>query len=150
MSGFPTSVFAKNMRSWANIANENSQKKRATRRARGEPSRSPRSPVTGNTRGNGNSMEIYAKKRWVKAHDPMGDYGGPYANIKNLQKNTRYVRNQLEAIGDKFKYNVAKLEQNLKGSPGLKRAAARQKLRKMGKLPKAATKKKSRWGNAKE
>ena len=95
-------------------------------------------------------MQIYAKKRWVKAHDPMGDYGGPYANIKDLQKNARYVRNQVEAIGDKFKYNVDKLEQNLKGSPGLKRAAARQKLRAMGKLPKAKTMKKSRWGNAKK
>lgn len=92
-------------------------------------------------------MQIYAKKRWVKAYDPEGDYGGPYANIKNLQKNTRYVRNQLEAIGDKFKYNAHKLGENLKGPPGLKRMEARHKLRKMGKLPKAATKK-SRWGNA--
>jgi hypothetical protein len=51
-------------------------------------------------------------------------------------------------IGDKFKYNVNKMQRNLKGEPGFARMEARQKLRAMGKLPRA-TKKKSRWGNAK-
>jgi hypothetical protein len=92
-------------------------------------------------------MEIYAKKRWVKAVDPEGDYGGPYSSIKNLQKNPRYVRNEVEMIGDKFKYNQNKLHRNLKGEPGFARMEARQKLRAMGKLPKKT--RKSRWGNAK-
>ena len=148
MPHFPKNVFTKNTKSWANIANENSQKKRATRRARGSRSRSASPARSGDTRGRGNNMEIYAGKRWVKAIDPEGDYGGPYSSIKNLQKNARYVRNEAEMIGDKFKYNVNKMQRNLKGEPGFARMEARQKLRAMGKLPRA-TKKKSRWGNAK-
>jgi hypothetical protein len=113
----------RNVKSWANAANESSQRKRknrhATRRARGSSSRTPspvQSPKSGNVRGQGEQMMIYTKKpiilasghrvkgHWTRAVDPEGDYGGPYANMRNLLKNPRYRADMDEISRDRAAY----------------------------------------------
>jgi hypothetical protein len=150
-----------NTKSWANMANESSERKRkvrhATRRARGEASRTPTpkkryvapkpaSPASGNTRGTGDKMMIYTKKpvilangrqlrgHWTRAVDPEGDYGGPYANMRNLLANPRYRSNMNEFEKDRANYQkfVRNMQSRVAGSPGFNRLKARQTLRAMG------------------
>jgi hypothetical protein len=150
-----------NTRSWANIANNNSQKERAarhaTRRARGERSRTPTaaslraarhasrrargeasktpSPVrSGNTRGQGENTKIYSRGRWVKAVDPEGDYGGPYATMAELLRDHRYISDMKEFAEDKAIFNkyINGLQRRVRGAPGLNRAEARALLRQRG------------------
>lgn len=98
-------VFPKNLRSWANIMNENSAKLGKTRRAKRSASRNsgtPKSPRSGDTKGSGNNMMIYTTRpiilgtgetvrgHWTRAVDPEGDYGGPYADVLDLVRNPRY------------------------------------------------------------
>ena len=151
-----------NTRSWANIANNNSKEKRkarhATRRAKGEASRTPSpvkryvapkpapAPTSGNTRGTGDKMMIYTKKpvilangrqvrgHWTRAVDPEGDYGGPYANMRNLLENPRYRADMEEFKHDREYHQkyVKNMQARLAGPPGFNRMEARRALRAMG------------------
>jgi len=59
-------------------------------------------PRSGKTRGTGKNMMIYTRRtvyningkkhrgKWVKAVDPEGLYGGPYANIEDLLHSRKY------------------------------------------------------------
>jgi len=51
---------------------------------------------------------MYHKGKWVKAYDPGSEYGGPYANMRNLQKNTRYQKNMEDIFGANWKTGAAK------------------------------------------
>ena len=95
-----------NTQSWANIMNESSEKKRknrhATRRARGEASRTASPVRSGDTKKVGNVLKIYTTKptilangktvrgHWVTAVDPHGNYGGPYANARQMLNNPKF------------------------------------------------------------
>ena len=95
-----------NTRSWANIMNESSEKKRkvrhATRRARGERSATASPAKSGDTKMVGNILKIYTKRpvigmngrtlrgHWLTAVDPHGDYGGPYASANELLENPKF------------------------------------------------------------
>lgn len=85
--------------------NENSAKLGKTRRAKRSPSRNsrtPKSPRSGDTKGTGDNMMIYTTRpivlgtgqtvrgHWTRAVDPEGDYGGPYADVLDLIRNSRY------------------------------------------------------------
>jgi hypothetical protein len=101
-------------RSWANVANENSLKRKSRGHSRGSsPAKTRKSksknknkePEEGETKGHGALMKIYTRKplvvgpgppvrgMWVKAVDPEGDYGGPFANVAKLLDNPRYRSN---------------------------------------------------------
>jgi hypothetical protein len=135
------------------MANESSERRRknrhATRRAKGEASRTPspvKPPKSGNTRGSGDKMMIYTKKElvlangrrvrghWTRAVDPEGDYGGPYSNMRNLLANPRYRSNmnEFERNRESYRELVNQMQRRAAGSPGLNRLKARQNLRAMG------------------
>ena len=141
------------LKSWANVVNESSERRRkirhATRRTRGSGSKTPspaKSPKSGNLRGQGEQMMIYTKKpvilangrrvkgHWTRAVDPEGDYGGPYANIRDLLKNPRYRSDMDEFEKDRAAYQnfVERMRQRASVTPGLHRLEARQTLRTMG------------------
>ena len=61
--------------------------------------RAARSPREGNVRGNGNNAMIFNRGEWVKAYDPMGNYGGPYARIQNLHADPRFESNMANIYG---------------------------------------------------
>jgi len=103
------------MRSWANIMNESSEKKRrvrhATRRARGERSATASPAASGDTKMVGNILKIYTKRpvigmngrttrgQWLTAVDPHGDYGGPYASVNELLENPKFRSNMNDIYG---------------------------------------------------
>ena len=94
------------LKSWANIMNESSQRRRSTRHAKrrelGQASGTPSPANSGDTKKVGDKLMIYTKKpvvlangktvrgHWVRASDPNGNYGGPYANMRNLLSNPKY------------------------------------------------------------
>jgi len=99
-----------NTTSWANMMNESSERKRknrhATRRARGEGSRTASPVRSGDTKKVGNVLKIYTTKpiilasgktvrgHWVTAVDPHGNYGGPYANAREMLNNPKFKSNE--------------------------------------------------------
>jgi hypothetical protein len=108
-------LFTDVFKSWANIMNENSANKRKTRR-----NRSANRNKEGDTKGEGKNMMIYTKKpitnirgvtkrgSWVKAVDPEGDYGGPYANLRQLLNNSKYKSDQANIEKSKAAYTEYK------------------------------------------
>jgi hypothetical protein len=99
-------LFSTIKESWANIMNESSEKKRkvrhATRRARGEASKTASPVKHGDTKMVGNILKIYSTRaiagmngrttrgQWVTAVDPEGEYGGPYASANELLENPKF------------------------------------------------------------
>ena len=119
-------IFSKNTKSWANIMNESSEKRRKTRhvkrRALGQASRT-RSPTrSGDTKMVGKHLMIYTTEpvviasgktvhgHWVKATDPEGDYEGPYANARKLINNPRYKSDMANIIKNMESYAQYKRE----------------------------------------
>jgi hypothetical protein len=90
-------------------------------------------------------MMIYTKKpvilangtrvkgHWTRAVDPEGDYGGPYANMRNLLENPRYRANMKEFEKNRENHQkfVKNMQAHLAGPPGFNRMKARQLLRAM-------------------
>jgi hypothetical protein len=101
--------------SWANIMNESSEKKRkvrhATRRARGEVSKTASPVKHGDTKMVRNVLKIYSTRpvtgmngrttrgQWVTAVDPEGDYGGPYASVNELLNDPKFRSNMNNIYG---------------------------------------------------
>lgn len=101
--------------SWANIMNESSEKKRkvrhATRRARGEASKTASPVEHGATKMVGNVLKIYSTRpvagmngrvirgQWVTAVDPEGDYGGPYTSVNELLNDPKFRSNMNNIYG---------------------------------------------------
>lgn len=85
--------------SWANIVEKDDESRgrdrgrSLTRSRSGSRSRSlSRKPERGNMKMNNGHMMIYSRKgKWVPAINEYSNYGGPYSNIEDLERNPRYI-----------------------------------------------------------
>jgi hypothetical protein len=110
----------KTMESWANIMNQSSERKRAsrhaTRRAAGNKSATPSPTISGETKKVGDILMIYTKQpiilasgkrvvgHWTRAIDPNGDYGGPYADARQLLNNPRFKSDEANLNKNRRKF----------------------------------------------
>ena len=90
----------------------------------------PAEPKDGNIRNAANGkFEIYKKGKWSEAevHNAAGEYGGPYANARNLQKNPKYqanMRNIYGAAGNSWEDVVKKMAASRRAEKVAAKAAA--------------------------
>lgn len=103
--------------SWANVVDAEEAARPAGRSRSRSRSRSA-APSSGNTRTNARGrMMIYTEKpallasgqrvrgHWFPAVDPEGDYGGPYANLRQLMNNSRWRSDMADLAKDQAAYS---------------------------------------------
>ena len=103
--------------SWADESDRESQKRKAMPKAAAAekatykppqarimgtpiPSSPPSRPSLGDLYGS--PLQIFNGARWVLAIDPEGDYGGPYWDMCELFKDTRYRSDMMDIYGVPF------------------------------------------------
>jgi len=96
--------------SWANLANEDSAKKHVAPR-HAAPRAVYKPPKVGDERMIDGRRMIYAgegaRRGWVVAYDPEGDYGGPYDDACKLFLNKRYQSDMRDIYGLPFEPSKA-------------------------------------------
>ena len=118
-------------KSWANIADEDAPLRHSSKK--GEPV-----PEEGDTKGEGHTMMIYTRRpttlssgesvrgHWTRAHDPEGDYGGPYADYCDMLADSRYRSDMKDIYGIEVKPCTRSRSRNHKHSRNSRRSHSRR------------------------
>jgi hypothetical protein len=108
--------------------------KRSKSRSKSRRRRSSSPPAVyknGNIRNAANGkFEVYKKGKWseTEVHNAAGEYGGPYTNARNLQKNPKYqtdMRNIYGAPGNAWEDVVKKMAASRRAEKVAAKAAAK-------------------------
>lgn len=97
-----------------------------------------------NVRPNENSFEIWngegAAGHWTKVYDPMGNYGGPYTNQRNLFANPKKMAHEAEAAAAVRAAQEAEMRARAAAAGGIPADAAMAIAARVGKAAQAQAK----------